>query len=111
VLLGLGGHAPAFLSALSQRQRARLREEVLAVYRLYERYGADDLRAAMALADEAGAYSADALALLLASPRSSPTPAPVLRLPGVPIQAEVDRLLSVYETWVHVDVATPEVAS
>ena len=111
VLLGLGGHAPAFLSALSQRQRARLREEVLAVYRLYERYGADDLRAAMALADEAGSYSADALALLLASPRPSPTPAPVLRLPGVPAQAEVDRLLSVYETWVQVDVATPEVAS
>ncbi len=110
-LLGLGGQAPAFLSALSRRQRDRLREEVLAVYRLYERYGADDLRAAMALADEAGSYSADALALLLAAPRPVPRPAPVLRLPGVPEQAEVDRLLSVYETWVHVDVATPEVLS
>jgi transposase len=108
VLLGLGGRAPAFLSALSHRQRARLREEVLAVYALYDRYGADDLLAAMALAEEAGAYSAAALALLLAAPRPVPTPPPVLRLAGVPAQADVDRLLSVYETWVHVDVACSE---
>jgi hypothetical protein len=115
VLLGLGGRAPAFLSALSHRHRARLTEEVRAVYALYEEYGADDLVAAMALADDAGSYSAAALALLLAAPHPVPAPAPVLRLLGVPSQAEVDRLLSVYETWVHVDVATPptspEVAS
>jgi hypothetical protein len=107
VLLGLGGRAPAFLSALSYRQRGRLREEVLAVYALYERYGADDLLAAMALADDVGSYSADALALLLAAPRPVAAPAPVLLLPGVPAQAEIDRLLSVYEAWVQVDVARP----
>jgi Integrase core domain len=107
VLLGLGGRAPAFLSALSQRHRAHLQEEVRAVYALYEEYGADNLLAAMALADDAGSYSAAALAVLLAAPRPVPAPAPILRLPGVPPQAEVDRVLSVYETWVHVDVATP----
>src|SRR5581483_10103262 len=89
----------------------RLREELLAVYALYDRYGADDLLAAMALAEEAGAYSAAALGLLLAAPRPVPTPPPVLRLAGVPVQAEVDRLLSVYETCVHVDVARPELAA
>lgn len=111
VLLGLGGRAPAFLGALSRRQRTHLEAEVRAVYRLYESYGADDLVAAMALADEAGSYSAAALALLLAAPRPVPPPAPVLRLPGVPAQAEVDRRLSVYEAWVHIDVAQPEAAS
>jgi hypothetical protein len=111
VLLGLGGRAPAFLSALSHRQCARLREEICAVYTLYERYGADDLLAAMALADDAGSYSAEALALLLATPRPVATAVPVLHLPGVPAQAEIDRLLSVYETWVHVDVARPEAVS
>jgi hypothetical protein len=107
VLLGLGGRAPAFLSALSRRHRADLQEEVRAVYALYEEYGADDLLAAMALADDAGSYSAAALALLLAAPPPGPGPAPALHLPSVPPQAEVDRLLSVYEAWVHVDVATP----
>ncbi len=111
VLCGLGGRAPAFLAALSRRQRARLREEILAIYALYEKYGADDLRAALALADDAGTYSAAALALLLATPRRTPPPAPALALPGVPAQAEVDRLLSVYEAWVHVDVAVPEARS
>jgi hypothetical protein len=50
VLLGLGDPAPVFLSALSQRQRTRLRAEILAVYALYEQYGADTLRAAMRVA-------------------------------------------------------------
>jgi transposase len=100
VLLGLGDPAPVFLSALSQRQRTRLRAEILAVYALYEQYGADTLRAAMRVAMAAGTYQADALALLL-TPQSAPPP--VLVLPGVPLQSEVDRSLGVYEAWVHVE--------
>jgi len=111
VLLGLGGHAPAFVAALSRRQRARLREELLAVQALYEGHGAAELLAAMALADDAGSYSADALALLLAAPRPVAPPARPLALPGVPAQGEVDRLLSVYEALVRIDIALPEVAS
>jgi transposase len=111
LLLDLGGHAPAFLGELSRRQRDRLREELLAVYTLYERHGADELLAAMALADTAGAYSADALALLLAAPRRPTAVPPPLRLPGVPPQGEVDRLLSAYEALVRVDEALPEVVS
>ncbi len=107
VLLGLGGPAPAFLSALSRRHRARLQDELRAVYALYEQYGADELRVAMGLADEAGTHSAAALALVLAVPLPTPLPLPLLPLPGVPAQDEVDRLLSVYEAWVYVDDATP----
>jgi len=69
------------------------------------------LLAAMARADDAGAYSADALALLLAAPRRATPPAPALLLPGVPPQEAVDRLLSADEALVRVDVALPEVAS
>ena len=111
VLIALGGPAPAFLSALSQRHRARLTDELVAVYALYERHGATDLLAAMARAERARAYSADALAVTLLSPGSAVPPAPALFLPGVPTQAEVDRGLSVYETWVQVEEALPEVAS
>ena len=111
VLTSLGGRAPAFLAALSRHQRARLREELLALHALYERHGADELLAAMALADDAGAHSADALALLLVAPRHATPPTAPLHLPGVPPRAAVDRLLSAYEALVHVDVALPEVAS
>jgi hypothetical protein len=112
VLLGLGGAAPAFLSALSFRQRARLAEELRTLYALYEHYGADDLRAAMALAEEAGVTSAAAVAGLLRVPHAAAAlPPAVLPLPGVPPQAEVDRLLSSYEAWVQVDVALAEVRS
>jgi hypothetical protein len=61
----------------------------------------------MALADAAGSYSADALAVLLAAPAPTRPLLPPLALPGLPPQGEVDRLLSVYEAWVHVDEALP----
>ncbi len=63
----------------------------------------------MALADDASTYSADALALLLARPGLTTLPARPLVVPGLPPQADVDRLLSVYEVWVQIDVALPEV--
>jgi transposase len=110
VLLRLGGMAPVFLRALSHRHRTDLTDELQAVYSLYEQHGAANLQAAMALATEAGVWSADALAVLLAAPLAPP-PAPHLTLAGLPGQREVDRRLSVYERWVQVDEALPEAAS
>ena len=105
LLLGLGGRAPAVIGELSRRQRDRLREELLAVYARHERYGPAALLAAMARADDAGTYNAAALALLLAAPVPAPVDPPPVPFVGLPSQAEVDRLLSSYEAWVHVDVA------
>jgi len=101
VLLRIGEPAPTFLSRLSERQRAQLRPEILAVYALYEQHGAEALRDAMDRAIAAGTYDAAALCLLLAPP----SPSPVLALPGVPVQAEVDRALASYEAWVQIDEA------
>ncbi len=40
-------------------------------------------------------------------PPLTPAAMPTLFLPGVPIQAEVDRRLSVYEAWVEVEEVVP----
>ena len=112
VLVGLGGVAPAFLSELCHRRRDRLRPEMLAIYALYLEHGAAALLAAMAHAETAGTFQADALAGLLASPSSVPppaAPAPTLRRVGIPPQESIDRALSVYEAWVEIDHALPEV--
>jgi transposase len=110
VLVALGGRAPAFLGELSRRQRDHLREQILAVFALYEEYGTTELLAAMALADDAGTYEAAALRTLLTTPRvGAPVAAGLsLAVPGLPVQAEVDRLLSSYEAWVEVDIALTE---
>jgi transposase len=99
-LLRLGGVAPAFLAALSLRQRDHLPEELRAVYALGQTYGMANLLAAMTLAEEAGTYQADALALLLSQPLPGQPP---LRLvvPEQPAQTTVDRALQVYEAWVY----------
>ncbi len=111
VLVALGGVAPAYVSELSNRHRDRLRDEILAVYELYEQHGAAELLTAMARAAEAGSFHAEAVRGLLTTPSASPIPLPcgTLVLAGVPAQAEIDRLLSTYETWVEIDVAMPEV--
>lgn len=107
-LLELGGSAVSYVSELSRRRRDQLSGEVLRVYRLLEDHGASALLAAMLQAASVGAYGAEYLAGLLATAtvQKSVAGAPVLDLPGVPAQWEVDRLLSAYETWVHVDEPT-----
>ncbi|MFL5336050.1 MAG: IS21 family transposase [Geminicoccaceae bacterium] len=105
-LLGLSPLAEPFLSELSRRHRAQLGPQVLAVYALYQEFGASELLAAMALAHQAGTCSAEALALLLARPVGPPAVQPLV-LPGVPSQAAIDRPLSHYEALVYVEVGTP----
>jgi transposase len=117
-LLQLGGDAPWYVSELSRRRRAQLREEVLGVYALYERYGGPRLLQAMAFATTRSAYGAEYLAALLAyeghlpgwsdAPAwtAAPTPAAPARLAlGVagPPQDEIDRQLSLYEAYVRTD--------
>jgi transposase len=109
LLLGLGGVAPAFVSELSYRHRDRLRDEILALYEVYEQHGAADLLTAMALAADAGTFHADAVRGVLTVPAAPRVPRSTLVLVGVPAQAEIDRLLSTYEAWVEIDVAVGEV--
>lgn len=104
VLFTLGGRAPAFLSELSRRQPDHLRREILALYALYEHVGAESFLMAMAQAENAGTYSADAVTLLVEQP-SPLRPVPAISVLGLPTQSEVDRALSVYEAWVQVDEA------
>ncbi|CAA9225628.1 MAG: hypothetical protein AVDCRST_MAG26-741 [uncultured Chloroflexia bacterium] len=101
-LLGLGGCAPAFLSELSRRCRARLAPEILGLYALYEQCGAAALLVALERADAAGSYSADAVAALLSAGATPALAGPVVGVEA-PAQHEIDRLLSVYEAWVQID--------
>lgn len=105
-LLELGETAACYMAELSHRRREQLQREVLRVYRLLEEHGAPALLTAMEQGASAGAYGAEYLAGLLATSQQRLVAiAPVLDLPGVPAQHEVDRLLSAYETWVHIDEA------
>ncbi len=115
VLVQLGQAATWYLSELSRRRRAHLREEILAVYGLYEEYGATALLAAMAYATEHSAYSAEYLQALLAHRGHWPTapgplrqdatapPPPLLVVVDGPRQDEIDRQLSLYEAYVWAD--------
>jgi hypothetical protein len=110
-LLELGPLAAGYVGELSRRQRARLGAEILGLYALYERHGAGELLAAMALATAQGAYGVGYLQALLAPPdpahegMTPPIPAADLRpsllaLADLPPQVEVDRALSTYESYV-----------
>jgi hypothetical protein len=104
-LLDLGAVATRYVAELAHRQRSRLREEVLGLYALYQQAGRDGLLAAMARAEQQGAYGAAYLQALLApaAPPTEPRPGapPGGQLAGHPGQAEIDRALSSYEAFVH----------
>lgn len=115
VLVQLGAAAAWYLSERSRRRRAHLREEILAVYGLYEEHGGAALLAAMAYATEHSAYSAEYLLVLLAHRGHGPTapgalpPAAAAAEPVGPTlvdgprQDEIDRHLSLYEAYVWAD--------
>jgi transposase len=102
-LLDLGEVAQRYVSELSHRKRAQLRQEILSIYALLEGYGAAALQAAMATAERVPAYGAEYLNALLrrtATQPYSPRGTLALRLKGVPDQTEIDRQLSLYEAYV-----------
>jgi hypothetical protein len=111
-LVQLGTEARWYVSELSRRRRAQLREEVLGVYALLEEHGAARLLQAMAFATTRSAYGAEYLAALLAfegplpgwsdAPPAGPPPDRAAAAVGPP-QAEVDRHLSLYEAYVRTD--------
>ncbi|HEY7062935.1 MAG TPA: IS21 family transposase [Chloroflexota bacterium] len=128
-LLQLGPSAKWYLSEVSHRRRAHLRDEVVGIYTLYQQIGAERLLAAMDYATERSAYGVDYLRALVelasrATPATWPpvlspppaalwpaapvapaatTPGTPVSLAGVPAQHEVDRALDSYERYVRRD--------
>ncbi|HVC34368.1 MAG TPA: hypothetical protein VNL16_12735, partial [Chloroflexota bacterium] len=101
-LLELGDTAASYVGEVSRRRREKLQDEILALYGLCEAHGAARLLAAMAQAQQVGAYGAEYIrALVEGGPPTDISPGrPILAVPGVPPQEEIDRLLSSYEAYV-----------
>jgi transposase len=102
VLLQLSPEVATYVAEVSCRRRAKLREEILGLSRLLECYGAERLMAAMLQAQVVGAYGTEYIAALLRDGEMTAA-GPARRLllvPGAPLQADVDRVLSSYEVFV-----------
>jgi len=104
-LLRLGPVAQDYLSTVSHRRRARLREEVIGIYALFQQTGAASLLAAMAQAAGRDAYGVDYLRALLtpALPSVCAETLGTVARSDAPAQETVDRALDVYEQYVRVD--------
>jgi len=100
-LLELGEGAARYVSEVSRRQRAHLREEVLGLYTLVTEHGAPAVLAAMAQAERFNGYGVAYVSALLTAPQHPLTTTHLLPLIGVPPQAAIDRQLSLYEAYVH----------
>jgi hypothetical protein len=101
-LLDLDPLAHAYVSEVARRRRSKLGEEIVGLYRLFEEHGRERLVRAMGQAQVAGAFGREYIGTLLDADRVPREAARrlTLTLPGVPDQAEVDRLLSSYEAFV-----------
>jgi transposase len=89
----------AYIMELCRRFRGSFNSHILKMYELFKEHGREELGCACALASEHGAYGADYLVSLIRSPRKIPSVS-ILDVEGIPPQNEVDRTLSLYETYV-----------
>lgn len=92
-LCSLGPEVRAYVAAISQRRRGHLAEEVAACTALLAQVGAEALRRAAAACGARELCGAEYLRVFAGAE-------PVLELPALPRQAEVDRDLAVYEAFV-----------
>lgn len=92
-LCGLGPEVQASVAAISQRRRRHLAEELGACTELLERVGAVGLRRAAAACIARETCGAESLGLFAGAE-------PLLDLPELPHQGEVDRDLAHYEPFV-----------
>ena len=92
-LCALGPEVAAYVTAISQRRRRVLAEELAACLALEAQHGADGLRRAAAACVARDTCGAEYL-LLFAGTQ------PALAIPDLPDQAAVDRDLAVYEAFV-----------
>lgn len=98
-LLQLGDDAQTYVSEVSHRRRAQLREEMLALAELRDRHGDAAFLRAMRRAIDVRVYGAEYIAALVADHPVQTIDPPPLVLPGVPLQHDIDRLLSSYEQF------------
>lgn len=91
----------AYVVGLCSRHRGddKFGPHVLRMYDLVREHGEDSFAAACALAAEEKAFGVEYLEVILRAPAAT-APGKVLKVPGVPHQADVDRSLAAYEQFV-----------
>ena len=87
----------SYISELCYRLRGEFGPHILAMYKLLEQFGPNQLGVACAIAGEHSAYGAEYLSNLLNPPR--PTGSSQTLDLDVPCQSEIDRELLVYESF------------
>ncbi len=92
-LVEVGPEVAAYVTAISQRRRGQLALELAACTALLDTHGADRLRQAAAACLTRGSCGAEYLTRLAGTE-------PLLALPHLPAQAEVDRDLAGYDAFV-----------
>jgi len=99
-LLGLDSHLAAYISEICRRDRNAMNQQILSLYALWEENGTEKLIEAVRFCHKEQVYGAAYVELIL---RSSPYPQSrmELLLSGQPIQAEIDRDLSLYDKYTH----------
>lgn len=89
----------AFTAELCRRCRGEFADHILKMYELWQEYGTEDLGIACALASEYGAYGSDYLVSVLKKPCEKENFLSI-DIDEIPVQDEIDRILSEYEVYV-----------
>jgi hypothetical protein len=99
-LLGLDSQAASYVAAICRRDRNTMNQQILTLYALWEEYGTEKLIEAIQFCLQLQVYGAAYVELMLRMPQENESKMELL-LSGQPVQAEIDRDLSIYDTYTH----------
>jgi hypothetical protein len=98
-LLGLDSQLAAYVAEICRRDRNSMNQQILSLYALFQEYGMERFLEAVDFCHQEQVYGAAYVELILRMPPDSESKVELLS--GQPMQDELDRDLSVYDTYTH----------
>jgi transposase len=97
-LLGLAWPVSEYVAAICRRDRQKMNSQILSLYALWQAHGTDKFVGAVQFCLKEQVFGAEYVELML---RQQPDEDSQQRLCAEPIQEEIDRDLSIYDTYTH----------
>ena len=99
-LLGLDSNAATYVAEICRRDRNTMNQQILTLYALWEEHGTERFLEAIQFCLQSQVYGAAYMELVLRMPPNEEAGIQLL-LSGQPIQSQIDRDLTIYDTYTH----------
>ena len=102
-LLELEPPTASYVAEICRRDRNAMNQQMLKLYALWQEYGTDSFVEAIRFCHDSGVYGSEYVELMLRIPKGKQPDISQMELvlSGQPVQSEIDRDLTIYDSYSH----------